>query len=198
MSEKKVDWDRVYRQNYWSWAFSDIQWISKAKDLLQSAKLIEPKVLRLWENYQEKLDGITDELLPDHYQGTFFMLLAYAVENLLKAAIIRKKSLEYKSKFRETLKFPKELQSNDLVNLARKAQLEFSREEEDLLRRLTRSAVWYGRYPIPLHYKHSSGAETFCDGKDYLVSWFGGNDVERLNKFVDMLKEKLTSEMSDQ
>ena len=191
MADKEVDWDRVHRQNYQSQAFWDIHWISKAKDLLESAKLIEPEVVRLWKNYHANLDGNTDGLLPDHYQGTYFMLIAYSVENLLKAAIIRGKSLEYKRKFSQTLRFPKELQSHDLVKLARKAGLHFSREEEDLLRRLARGATWYGRYPVPLHYKHSSGAETFSNGNEYSVSWFGGNDVERLSKLVDMIKENL-------
>ena len=73
MAEKAVDWDRVHRQNYQSRAFWDIHWISKAKDLLESAKFIEPKVVRLWENYHANLDGNTDELLPDHYQGSLVM-----------------------------------------------------------------------------------------------------------------------------
>ena len=192
MANKKVNWDMVFRQNYLSRVFWHIHWVSKAEDLLQSAKLIEPEVVRLWDNYRANLDGEINELLPDYYQGTYFMLIAYAVENFLKAAIIREKSFEYKRKFLETLKFPSELRSHNLVKLARRAHLNFSSEEEDLLRRLTRSATWYGRYPAPLYYKHSSGAETFLDGKKYSVSWFGNNDVERLNKFIGRLKDGLS------
>ena len=191
MANKKLDWDRVHRQNYLSRAFGYIHWISKAKELLQSAKLIEPEVVRLWSNYRANLDGENNELLPDYYQSTYFMLIAYAVENLLKAAIIREKSFEYKREFSETLRFPKELQSHDLVELARKANLNISREEEDLLRRLTRSAIWYGRYPVPLDYKDISGVDIFSDGKKYFVSWFGGNDLERINKFIESLKDRL-------
>ena len=149
-------------------------------------------MVRLWDNYRANLDGESNELLSDYYQSTYFMLIAYAVENLLKAAIIREKSFEYKRKFHETLKFPKELRSHDLVKLARKAHLNISSEEEDLLRRLTRSATWYGRYPVPLYYKHISGVEIFSDGKEYSVSWFGGNDLERLNKFIETLKDRLS------
>jgi len=77
------------------------------------------------------------------------------------------------------------------VELARKANLNISREEEDLLRRLTRSAIWYGRYPVPLDYKDISGVDIFSDGKKYFVSWFGGNDLERINKFIESLKDRL-------
>ena len=119
------------------------------------------------------------------------MLLAYAVENLLKAAIIRKYSYEYKKQFRKTLKFPKELKCHDLVQLAKKAGLKFTMKEEDLLRRLTRSAIWYGGYPVSLEYTQLSGAETFSDKKEYFVSWFGGNDVKRLNGFIENIKARL-------
>lgn len=191
MTERKLDWDYVYRQNYESRVFCDIHWIGKAEDLMQSAKLLEPEVIRIWESFRAHATDKKTKILPNHYQGAYFMLLAYAVENLLKAIIIRKRSREYKEGFRMTRKFPKELQSHDLVQLASKAGLEFNLEEEDLLRRLTRSATWYGRYPVPLHYTAGAGAETFSDGNEYAVSWFGGNDVERLNRFVEEIKIRL-------
>ncbi len=183
-----VNWDSVHRTNYESKAFWDIHWIRKANDLLKSADLIEPEVVRLWNSVEEGLDNMDREILPDYYQGTYFMLKAFAVENVLKAAIIRNKSFEYRRKFRDTLKFPKELQSHDLVKLAKQACLDFNVEQEDLLRRLTRSATWYGRYPIPLNYRHSAGAEKFNDGSEYSVSWFGSNDVDRINDFIEELK----------
>ena len=191
MAKRDANWDKVHAQNYQAKAFWDIHWIRKAKDLLESANLIEPKVVELWENYRGNLNGETQEHMPDHYIGTYFMLIAFAVENLLKASIISVNSINYKREFTETFKFPKDLQSHDLVKLAKKAEVGFSRDEEDLLRRLTRSAIWFGRYPVPLKYKHSSGAQTFDDGKAYSDSWFGENDVERLKKFVHDLKERM-------
>ena len=183
-----VNWDSVHRTNYESKAFWDIHWIRKAKDLLKSADLIQPEVVRLWNSVEEGLDNMDREILADYYQGTYFMLRAFAVENILKAVIIRNKSTEYRRKFRDTLKFPKELQSHDLVKLAKKAGFDFTVEQEDLLRRLTRSATWHGRYPIPLNYRHSAGEERFKDGREYSVSWFGSNDVGRINDFIEELK----------
>jgi len=186
------NWDSVHRRNYESKAFLDTHWISKAKDLLISADLIEPEVVRLWNSVESGLDNMDQEILPDYYQGTYFMLKAFAVENIFKAVIIRKKSSEYRRKFQDTLKFPGELKSHKLVELAQQAGFDFTDEQEDLLRRLTRSAIWYGRYPIPLDYRHSAGAEIFEDENKYSVSWFGSKDIERINDFIEELKRQFS------
>ncbi len=44
--------------------------------------------------------------------------------------------------------------------------------------------MWEGRYPVPILYKKSAVAEEFSDGKEHHVSWFGGNDLERLKELV--------------
>ena len=142
------------------------------------------------------LEDQTTPLVPDHYQGPYFMLLAYAAENLLKAAAVACNGPRYRAEFRAKLKFPKELRNHDLVKLAQLVQLSFSMEEEDLLRRLTRSAVWFGRYPVPLEYAHMSGDQIFSDDNEYLVSWFGGNDIERLNEFLLSLPKRLRLKQS--
>ena len=142
------------------------------------------------------LEEQTTPLVPDHYQGPYFMLLAYAAENLLKAAAVACNGPRYRAEFRAKLKFPKELRNHDLVKLAQFVQLSFSMEEEDLLRRLTRSAVWFGRYPVPLEYAHMSGDQIFSDNNEYLVSWFGGNDIERLNEFLLSLPKRLRLKQS--
>jgi len=186
-----TNWDRVSRTNYRSKAFWDVHWIMKARDLLESAKLIEPEVVRYWDNSREVLKTKSGQFLPDYYLGTYFMLIAYAVENIFKAVIVRNNSVDYKEKFKQTPKFPKELQSHSLVELAKQAGYSFNLYEEDLLRRLTRSAIWYGRYPVPLDYKFSSNTEIFSDGKKRSVGWFGANDIPRLKKFIDDLKVSL-------
>ncbi|MDZ7759478.1 MAG: hypothetical protein U5L00_04380 [Desulfovermiculus sp.] len=90
------NWDSVHKTNYESKAFWDIHWIRKANDLLKSADLIEPEVLRLWNSVEEGLDNKERDIMPDYHQGTYFMLKAFAVENIFKAAIIRNKQFEYR------------------------------------------------------------------------------------------------------
>ena len=160
-----MEWDSVNKRNYESKAFWDIHWLRSAHSLLSSSKELELKVIEFWKSYKaHKKDGNLP-LKPDHYQGPYFMLLAFAVENLFKAAIVREKSWEFKQDFRNKSKFPNELNNHDLVELAKQVHFNYSLEEEDLLRRLTRHAKWAGRYPVPLYYKKSARGEEFDDGK---------------------------------
>jgi len=191
MSDTKVDWDYVHRCNFEMAAFSANNWIAKARNLFESAKRLEPEVVRVWESYREKAKNMGAALLPDHFQGPYFMLLAFATENLLKAAAIARNGSQYKGDFSTSNKFPRELQNHDLAELATLVGLSYSVEEEDLLRRLTRSAIWFGRYPAPLKYAEMSGKTEFSDGNEYMVSWFGGNDIERLNAFILGLPTRL-------
>jgi hypothetical protein len=191
MADKEVDWDSVHRTNFESAAFWDVHWISKARDLYETARKLEPDIIRVWESYRSRAKREPGSLKADHYQGPYFMLLAYATENLLKAAAVARDGARYKREFRTTLKFPQELKGHDLVWLAKFVDLAFTLEEEDLLRRLTRSAIWYGRYPVPLDYKDMSGNKQFSDGDEYSLSWFGVNDIERLNTFINTLPSRL-------
>jgi hypothetical protein len=186
-----VRWDAVHRSNFERSAFWDVNWISKARDLFESAKKLEPEVVRVWESYRARAKSFASPLVPDHYQGTYFMLLAFAVENLLKASAVNRNGMEYRDAFRSTLKFPEDLRSHDLVRLAGLVDLSYTPDEEELLRRLTRGATWFGRYPAPLHYAEMSGNKRFSDGNEHSLSWFGGDDVSRLNEFISSLPARL-------
>src|SRR2546426_2171185 len=112
MDDATVDWDSVHRSNFESAAFWDIHWIRKARDLYEAAKKLEPEVLRVWESYLARMRNMTAPLAPDHYQGPYFMLIAFSVENLLKAAAIARNNAEYRAEFRKTLRFPEELKKH--------------------------------------------------------------------------------------
>lgn len=191
MADDEVDWDRVHRRNFASAAFWDVHWIRKARDLYETARSLEPHIAQVWESYRARVKGEPGALEADHYQGSYFMLLAFATENLLKAAAVAKNGHRYRIEFRADPKFPQELKKHNLVKLAKFVELVFTHEEEDLLRRLTRSAIWYGRYPVPLAYKHMSANERFSNENEYTVSWFGGNDINRLNVFINSLPGRL-------
>lgn len=191
MSDAEIESDEVYRSNFERAAFWDIQWIAKARSLYESARKLEPEVVGMWENLRAKHRGEDVPLIPDYYQGTYFMLIAFATENLLKAAAVARNSTRYKTAFRDNNEFPKELKKHDLVKLAKLVDLDFSVSEEDLLRRLTRSAIWYGRYPVPLKHPDMAGKETYSNGNEYSVSWFGGDDIGRLNELLLGLPSRL-------
>lgn len=191
LDQSDLEWKSVYCSNFEMYAFRDFYWIQKARDLYESARKLEPEVVGIWQSYRAWAKDGSPPAATDHYQGPYFMLVAFAVENLLKAAAIARNRVHYLAQFRKTQCFPKELQKHDLVKLAKLVKLSFESGEEDLMRRLTRSAVWFGRYPVPLDYEEMSGTDIFEDGKEYLISWFGGNDIGRLNSFVSSLPARL-------
>ena len=110
--------EEVTRRNYESKAFRNIHWIRCADNLIVSAKLLAPKILEVWESFRINAEDKTTPLLPDRYQRTYFMLIAFALENLLKASLVSKHSLRYKQEFHDSSKFPKEFEGHDLVKLA--------------------------------------------------------------------------------
>lgn len=197
--EQQVDWMKVHQSNFESTAFSATKWIQKGDDLFESVKMFEPKILEVWEYLRAASKGEQAAHVPYYFQGTYFMLMSFSVENFLKAALIQRCSFDYKREFKSCLAdgnnsskcFPKELKRHDLFKLAVKAELTLIEGEEDLLRRLSRCAEWAGRYPSPLRYEEMSGAEEFADGEINSLSWFGGNDIAKLNTFIPSLPERL-------
>jgi hypothetical protein len=197
--EQPIDWMRVHQSNFESAAFSASKWIAKGIDLFESAKMFEPKILQVWEFWRAKSKGEQLAYVPDYFHGTYFMLMSFSVENFLKAALIQCDGFDYKKDFRQCVAeqkpsskcFPKELKTHDLFDLAVKVNLALQDGEEDLLRRLSRCAEWAGRYPSPLRYEEMSGAEKFADGEIYSLSWFGGNDIAKLNAFISSLPKRL-------
>lgn len=182
------NWKEVYRGIYKAKAFDEDSWLECAVNLLETAKLLEPKIGELWENYRAHLKDRNVVLKQDHYNGPYFMLIAYAIGNLLKAAIVRSGAVPRAARFEVDSKFPKELKGHNLLDLAEAAGVPIGLEDEDLLRRLTRNAIWSGRYPIPLHYDYSQPSEVYSDGTKYSVAFFGAKDVERLQRFVQDLR----------
>jgi hypothetical protein len=191
MATDEVDWDAVSRSNFEAAAFSSFQWMAKARSLFEAARKLESQIDLVWQSYELRSAKLVTPLEPDHYTGAYFMLIAFAVENLLKAAAISRKYFEYRDEFHKKLRFPRALQSHDLIRLANLVDLTLEKGEEDLLRRLTRSAIWFGRYPVPLDYPDIDGRAQFSDGKEYSLSWFGRTDVLRLNALVEGLPARL-------
>jgi hypothetical protein len=191
MMDDQVSWDAVYASNFESAALWDVSWMSKARDLWECARKLEPEVLRVLESFPAASRNAAAKVAPDHYQGAYFMLLSFAVEDILKAAAISRNGLRYKREFKTNKKFPSELQDHDLVRLALLVDLGFENGEEDLLRRLTRSAVWHGRYPAPLKYPEMSGLTKFLDGTERRISWYSGSDIDRLNSLIRRLPARL-------
>ena len=191
-NDETVDWDEHYRSSYESTTFSYTHWLDVARSLLASAKELEPKITELWETYRGMSKNPDAPIKTDHYHRPYFMLMSFAIENLFKAIIVLKNYRELRQSYlQKTGEFPNKLKGHDLVKLAAKAEFKFSLEEEILLRRLMRHGIWAGRYPVPLDYRISGTSERLSDGSESHVSWFGANEIDRINVLVTRITELL-------
>jgi hypothetical protein len=199
------EWDPVHKRNFESelFDFGASSWLRKSSDLLDVAKLLEPRLAERWEALKDfkRIGWMGDPRLRD-FTGVYFLLVAYGIENLLKgAAIARSQPTDgvfvYKQlsrlhqEFEKTGKIPESVKTHDLFRLAQDAGISCSLEEEDLLRRLTRATEWYGRYPVPLGYLEMRGTEKFSDGKEYSLNYSGADDVARITRLLDKLHGEL-------
>ncbi|MBA4159739.1 MAG: hypothetical protein H0X65_20025 [Gemmatimonadetes bacterium] len=117
----------------------------------------------------------------------YFMLVAYAMENYLKAALVQRHARTWKPEVERSGKLPQALKNHDLVELAQQVGFTLDLPEEDLLRRLERCSVWFGRYPIPLNAR-DLGPRAFSDGQQYNLSWFGGNDLDSVQALLQRFR----------
>jgi hypothetical protein len=180
------EWQSVIKRNYATACFSLNNWLYLADDLIECATILESRVEETFIRARARARGVSQGPLAVH-----FMLIAYAVENLLKAAQVRANRFRYEQEFKEHEQMPKELKTHDLVSLAKMVGLKVDLQSEDLLRRLEQCAVWRGRYPVPTAYPEFSGSAVFSDGKQYKVTWFGGKDVERLKNLIEAIRTEL-------
>ena len=78
---------------------------------------------------------------------TYFLLMGFSIENLLKCLLIIKRKDEIKPWNR---KFPKFLKNHNLKDLATECGLMINNSENELLEKLSNYIKWMGRYPTPL------------------------------------------------
>src|SRR4029434_3442636 len=67
-----------YTDEFISKTLDHTLWIEKAEHLLEVASFIEPRIGEMWSQVR------SGESIKQHYITTYFMLVAYALENLLK------------------------------------------------------------------------------------------------------------------
>jgi len=201
--EIDVEWDKVHQSNFESAAFNHTSWISKAIDLLVTAKKLESDLLDVWERVEKCLKDPSIPTPANYVQESYFMVMSFAVENLFKAKLVLKNGTQYKERFREIMGsdmplekklprvFPNSLKTHDLFKLSQQVKLVLNPGEEDLLRRMSHNATWAGRYPAPLNHKDFPGLVRFSNGKIFTVAWFGCDDVKTINAFINSLPERL-------
>jgi len=186
-------WDHVFKSNYTTACFWDVKWLDVVDDLIESAGMLEPQVRKFFQQLPLLAHAKDSpvQLISQGILSVHFMLVSYAIENLFKAHLVRTHGKKYTRNFESKQNFPRELCTHDLVELARLTDFTIDLGREDLFRRLTRSAEWQGRYPVPLDYHEMSGSEIFKDGNIYSMDQFGGNDLDRLTTLVHDIRAEL-------
>lgn len=196
------EWDPVTRSNYRSRLLDPDSWLQTSDRLLAVARLLEPRVARYWKATVAWLSDQSVRLPRPDVRSVHFMLMALALENLFKAAMIAQniprlgvftqpRESSYYKEFERTGELPHDLRSHSLFQLSKRVGLQMSLDDEGLLRRLSRATEWYGRYPVPIHFSEFGGVETFSDRKEYRVSYEAQADVPRLKKLLKTVEKEL-------
>jgi len=155
----------------------EAQWIEIAQGLVAAANALRPQVDAYWANQSARARDSSVRSVSDAPHRIMLMLFSFAIEDLMKAFLIKERQSEYEAFMKARPVLPGELKTHDLVVLATavgKIRPRFKhlldRDCEELLRRLTRRATWSGRYPVPVEYPELSGLDQFLDGSSGSLS----------------------------
>jgi|SRR5208337_3470247 len=172
----------------------EIEWIELAEGLVNAARALQPQVDAYWAKERARARDSSLRFPSDSPHRIQLMLFSFAIENLMKAFLIREGKAEYEVRMKTKPNLPRELKTHDLMKLAiavgeiipRFKRL-FDRDFEELLRRLTRRAEWSGRYPVPTDYRALPGIAQFLDGSPGLLSHKVSTDPHDALRLVNEL-----------
>ena len=173
-------------------------WVEKADEMLEASKVLEPQLRKYWSvvltNAKEgKYDkgGEHPHIPPPNLHGPYFILVSYALENLFKALIIRRRRDEISSQFLQTGRLPRLIKAHNLVKLSKEANIKVDIEEEDILTRLSRQSKWKSRYPVPVELNDIRNVIQYSDGKPYFTDYYAPGDIDRLNAIVQKVRSHI-------
>jgi hypothetical protein len=107
--------------------------------------------------------------IDDRPHGPYFVLIAYAIENLFKATLVHLNRESLRNRLLSSL--PRYISEHDLIKLAHRVAFSVSVPDEDLLARLTRNSVLAGRYPVPTGPDGFRALEQYSDGLVYFTAF---------------------------
>jgi len=122
-------------------------------------------------------------------------LIAYALENYFKALLIHRNQKDLKGWL--LTKLPGYLKQHDLGRLASESKFKLDISEEELPCRLSRSSIWSARYPIPIGPEALTNMKKFSNKQSYLIAYYAPNDINRIHKFVDRLRNHVVAEIEN-
>jgi len=109
MSVCETDFESKYKQR----TLDCKLWIDKAEELLEVANFLEPEIKKMWAEMRE------GGFLKEHYITTYFMLISFALEDLLKALYIKTNYQKIEAELEEICELPKSIKGHNLWELAK-------------------------------------------------------------------------------
>ena len=169
----KDEWIEMYEDI----AKNPYSWLNKAAGLLSAAKKV--------------LSKGNDDLPILYYINTYMMLNSFALENIIKCIIIQ----EAPDASVNNGELNDKINEHDLIELFNDANIleNFTKTEQDLLKRFSIFAVIWGRYPIPLTWQKYK--EALYDKKENYkkLSSFNQRDIKTVDEIIDKLSLELKS-----
>ena len=169
-------------------------WLNNSRELIKTADTFENDLNILWgpiTNYK-KIDDTRPKLHTS--QVIYFMLIAYAIENMCKAVIVHKKRSKIKDEIKKKGKLPSFLKTHNLVNLVTDGTgLTINDQEEELLYRLERHSVWAAKYPVPTAFEDIDTHKILPGGKEIFVSYLHCEDNKRIKSLVIKIDDNVKS-----
>ena len=186
-SKSKFEFGKQARRDYYQQKISSEKiWRNQAAELICAAKVLEPVLLERFKirsnEFHQNPDRAPTAEFPHGMLNVYRMLMAYALENLLKAKWIK---LNIRGKNRQILKIeqlPKEINGHDLVKLGKQVHLCFTDEDEELLHSLTLYSTWAGRYPVPKEFQNLR------------PRWHSSSEIQSIKRLIGKIKRQLWRE----
>ncbi|MCO4093304.1 MAG: hypothetical protein HEQ37_01645 [Acidovorax sp.] len=146
MSLDFPDDETYWRKQYADSVLSSASWVKSARDLVRSLYYLRGPVIGFFEAAAD-IDAVCGLPKEKDVHGVYLMISAYAIENLLKALIVR----DTRPSLNESApRLPSVVKGHDLNKLADTAGIATTDAGKELLARLAHHAVWAGRYPAPM------------------------------------------------
>ena len=192
MTEKtELTFDFPTDQETWQrWFALDINrpesWLFSARDLMEQMGHTATRLQEDWIRCTESASA-EPQAPPHGAHRTYLFIAAIAIENLLKAILV-KKSEWPDSKVAEAL--PNELRSHKLLDLAEMVNLPLTDNESELLERLTEFGIWLGRYPAPTTLNHTK-PKKLKSGIVNVAGFMYGSDIRNVEIFANKLLDSL-------
>jgi hypothetical protein len=189
-SGNELVWEHVRLASYARSVGDWRGWFAAADELHFAAELIKPQVVNWWAGVEawRKAKPRSRTFPPLGCHSILMMLYGYVVEGVCKGAMARGGQVDVTPATVASTGIPKELKTHSLRQLLRVVGLDCDSSEQELVQRMTRAVVWRGRYPAAVKYKESIHTLVLDDGKRHSATWFGANDVPRMEALITRLR----------